>query len=330
MNKNKLRIVIADNSEPQELLKFLGNLFEVELLKPVKGEKLLYRPDLVIFTDGETINPESLGLKTIPQLNNFNHSRDTIEIDNYYNYVKGGTLRLGIGRGAQFLSHFIGARNIQYVEGHTEQHLIRIEGWGNYTVESNHIQMMYPYNLSEKSYDIIGYSKNFKSKTYLNTANKEIQIKPEFLEAEIVQYNNTLCFQFCPENTTGELKDACLSIIQRFINNNGKVQKSELEPEFEVERNTGSLGSISNRGIGISSHAMPKFSLQTLDYMDNLRVAAQESMQNTNNSVNEFNLSSNRKLSFGSGTYYKYNDPFAVAKEGGIKPEETLEENSAK
>lgn len=263
MKKNKLRVVIADNSEPENLLKFLGELFDVELLKPKAGKFSSNSIDLIIFTDGETINPESLGLKRISKIENFNNNRDNIEIDSYYNYAKSSVLKLGIGRGAQMLSHFLGAKNIQYVEGHNEVHNITIDGYGSYTVESNHIQMMYPFNMNENYYQILGWSKNFRSKTYLNTLEKEIPIKPEFLEAEIVKYNKTLCFQFCPENTTGELKHTCLNLIQRFINDNGKIQKPEFEQEFEVERSTNGLGSISNQGGRKTSsyYAMPKFQI---------------------------------------------------------------------
>jgi hypothetical protein len=80
---------------------------------------------------------------------------------------------------------------------------------------------MYPYNLPKKHYEIIAHSTYFRSNTYLDGDNKEIDIPKDFLECEIVYYPNTnsLAIQGHPEmmniKTTG--RQACLQHIRNYL-----------------------------------------------------------------------------------------------------------------
>jgi len=81
--------------------------------------------------------------------------------------------------------------------------------------------MIYPFDLNEKSYELIAYSEYFQSKTYLNGDNKEVELSKNFLEPEIVYYKNTnaLCIQGHPEWSHCERRTSsmCLNLIDKYL-----------------------------------------------------------------------------------------------------------------
>ena len=86
---------------------------------------------------------------------------------------------------------------------------------------SSHHQMLYPFDLNENDYELIAYSEFFKSSTYLNGNNEEIELPLNFLEPEIVYYKNTnsLCIQGHPEWNHCEEKTSkmCLNLINKYL-----------------------------------------------------------------------------------------------------------------
>ena len=109
--------------------------------------------------------------------------------------------KLGVCRGAQFLTVMAGGKLIQHVTGHNNTtDSIYYQG-KVLNIPSDHHQMMYPFNLDKSNYSILGHSLHFKSDTYLNGENENIELPENFLEPEIVFYNdfNSLCIQSHPE-----------------------------------------------------------------------------------------------------------------------------------
>ena len=124
---------------------------------------------------------------------------------------------------AQFLTVGSGGKLIQHVEGHrncVDNITISENFSSNRTIEipSDHHQMMYPYNLPKDSYEIIGHSTYFKSDTYLNGDNENIELPNDFLEAEIVFYQktNSLAIQSHPE-WISDLNNKSLNYIYQII-----------------------------------------------------------------------------------------------------------------
>ncbi len=134
-----------------------------------------------------------------------NNKRDIIEqaMCNRYSHIP----KLGICRGAQFLTVLAGGKLIQHVNGHDNTHKIQTsfnmpEGhFKSYIMSSSHHQMMYPYNMNENNFELIAWSEYYKSSTYLNGDDLEINLPFDFLEPEIVYYKyiNALCIQGHPE-----------------------------------------------------------------------------------------------------------------------------------
>lgn len=216
--KQTLNIVIADDASSLDYVSYLNQKYNVTVHKvnDVKNPKDI---DLVLFTGGEDVNPAHYG-ENVGKYTYINNSRDKKEMDTFYKF-KGHSLLLSICRGSQLLTVLSGGRLIQHVEGHCKDHSILLNNRLRYNITSSHHQMLYPFDLNKKDYELIAYSEYFQSKTYLNGNNEEIELSKDFLEPEIVYYKNTnaLCIQGHPEWSHCEKRTSnmCLNLIDKYL-----------------------------------------------------------------------------------------------------------------
>ena len=216
--KQVLNIVIADDASSLDYVSYLNEKYEVIVHKTtdVKNPKDI---DLVLFTGGEDVNPAHYGEK-VGKYTHINKSRDSKEVDTFYKF-KNNSFFLGICRGSQLVTVLSGAKLIQHVEGHGKDHSMILNNRTKYNITSSHHQMLYPFDLNEKDYELIAYSEYFQSKTYLNGDNEEIELHKNFLEPEIIYYKNTnaLCIQGHPEWSHCERRtsDMCLNLIDKYL-----------------------------------------------------------------------------------------------------------------
>ena len=228
--KQVLNIVIADDASSLDYVSYLNEKYKVIVhkTKDVKNPKDI---DLVLFTGGEDVNPahynENIGKHT-----HINSNRDKKEIDTFYRF-KGKSFLLGICRGNQLLTILSSGRLIQHVEGHCRDHSMVLNNGLKYNITSSHHQMLYPFDLNEKDYELIGYSEYFQSNTYLNGDNEEIELSNNFLEPEIVYYKktNALCIQGHPEWNHCEKRTSqmCLNLIDKYLKEfKGVREKNDL------------------------------------------------------------------------------------------------------
>lgn len=211
MSNKKITILVNGLVDNSLYISFLQEKFEVNVLysNKIKGEEKI---DLVLFIGGEDVYPSyynhSTGSKTI-----YNEDRDYYEknylFDNHFD-----TPKIGIGRGSQLLTVLSGGSLIQHVNGHSNGKLQEIEinaiyYENDYLITSNHHQMMYPFDMNDLDYQIIGKSKYYLSDKYLNGKDENIDLPANFVEPEIVYYHETKSFciqghpeeKECPENT---------------------------------------------------------------------------------------------------------------------------------
>lgn len=231
--KPKLNLIIADNSSSLEYVAFLNLKYNVTVHKidDIINPKDIKNIDLVLFTGGEDINPaiykENLGKYTY-----CNSKRDEIEISTF-NKFRGLIPMLGVCRGSQMLTSLVGGKLIQHVSGHGKDHTMIVNGNMRYRITSSHHQMLFPFNLPKKEYELIAYSEYFQSNTYLNGDNEEIELPVDFLEPEIVFYNkyNALCIQGHPEWSHCEKRttNMCLNLIDKYLIKS-KKELVNLEP----------------------------------------------------------------------------------------------------
>jgi len=232
--KIKIILLVANDTEPNEDIKYLSTDFDITLMKHSEiGTKT---PDLILFTGGEDVNPDIYGEKE-GKYTSVNKKRDEIESNIYWNFPK--VPKLGICRGAQFLTVMSGGKLVQHLENHGRDHTIQVENRGKYHMTSTHHQMMYPFNMNKNEYELIGYSEFFRSKTYLNGNNEEIETTKDFLEAEIVYYPNTksLCIQGHPEYNHCEqrTKDMCLNLIHNYLFSKKEIKNTKSSYSWDDE-----------------------------------------------------------------------------------------------
>lgn len=228
MKKKAITILCCDNIKNTQYYKFLSDFFDIKTIVYNKESQKKDDVDLLLFTGGEDVDPshydENKGKYTFSNIN-----RDQLEISLYNKYIY--LPKLGICRGAQFLTVMSGGKLIQHVEGHDLGHhyidsnnellLNYMSSKSGLYVTSTHHQMMYPYNLDKNSYQLIGWSKKFLSNIYLNGNDENIELPDYFLEPEIIYYkrHKALAIQGHPEynNATMEFKLACISLINYLL-----------------------------------------------------------------------------------------------------------------
>ena len=240
--KQPLNIVIADDSSSLEYVSYLNEKYKVTVHKStdVKNPKDI---DLVLFTGGEDVNPEQY-YEPIGKYTSINKARDRKEIDTFHKF-RGHSLLLGICRGSQMMTVLSGGKLIQHVEGHCRDHSMILNNKLRYTITSSHHQMLYPFDLNEKDYELVAYSEYFQSNTYLNGDNEEIELPKNFLEPEIVYYKNTnaLCIQGHPEWSHCEKRTSsmCLNLIDKYLKefkkskegNNSQITSSYIQGSWD-------------------------------------------------------------------------------------------------
>jgi anthranilate/para-aminobenzoate synthase component II len=228
MTKKQLKVIVANDTTPTPYIKFLNSIYQTEVIVISHAEMneqfdkgMNVDVDLVLFTGGEDVNPILYG-ENVGKHTHYNHKRDLTENHIYNIFRNKNVLKLGICRGSQFLTVMNGGKLIQHVEGHAQgPHQIMDLKTGKYEITSTHHQMMYPYNLPKTHYELIAFSTYFKSNTYLNGENKEIEIPKDFLECEIVYYpnSNSLAIQGHPETMSVQSsgRNACLQHIRKYL-----------------------------------------------------------------------------------------------------------------
>lgn len=225
MSKKKITVLVNKSAGYESCINFLSKRFDVTTID-CKETIANINIDLVLFTGGEDVDP-SYYLESKGKYTSINSKRDNFEHE--YMFSRAGANRapkLGICRGAQFLTVMNGGKLIQHVNGHglSGVHPLDMKNTGingEFQITSTHHQMMFPYNLPKENYQIIATSTHFLSDTYLDGINSEKELPKNFEECEIVYYpqKKSLCiqghpeFSNCPENTVQE----CLNLIENYL-----------------------------------------------------------------------------------------------------------------
>lgn len=219
----KLNVLVYDYIS-EEILNFLKESFEVTVFR-YKEDSITGRDvDLVLFADEQTGDllpdyySEVIGSKTTIIDKYWDKFTSLRDFSMYRDIPK-----LGIGNGAQFLTILAGGSLIQHVTGHDETHEVYVsDGFGSrINITDNHHQMMYPYEIPVDKFKIIAHTRYFRSETYLNGKNKEIELEKDFVEPEIVYYNNLsgggLAIQANPAKDKDSFRSIGASLIKQLI-----------------------------------------------------------------------------------------------------------------
>ena len=156
--------------------------------------------DALIFWGGTDIHPsyykEKMHIRS--QANKDYSSRDIFEWK-AMNYCKIHKIpMIGVCRGAQLMTAFVGGKLIQHVTGHHGSHNIVTREGEIMTSTSSHHQMMYPFGVEHQ---MLAWTPHNLSTTYENGEHKQVLDMNVQVEPEIVFYPqvNGLAIQGHPE-----------------------------------------------------------------------------------------------------------------------------------
>lgn len=220
MEKPRLKINFATGFD-QSVVDMLNLIFIVEVCDQYDTES-----DLLIFLGGSDVDPYFYGEET-SQTTFTNTDRDLMERQ-IYKYHDDEKPKLGICRGGQFLTVMNHGKLVQDLDSHYVMHPIKTNDNEIYMMTSDHHQMMYPFNLTKDSYEIIASAvdetgeEKVLSSYHMNGKDEQIEYPKGFEEPEIIFFprTNSLCIQghpeysYCPSNTVVY----CLELIKNKLN----------------------------------------------------------------------------------------------------------------
>ncbi len=224
---SKLKVLLVNcGDEYKNFIKQIQSNVEFATIKEdsytIYGYAIDNDVDLAVFGGGPDVGSRFYGGSggTHTKVSN---NRDTKDYSIYRTVTRYNlnTKLLGICRGAQFITAMMGGDIIQHVTNHTSDHEIEFETGEIIKSTSTHHQMMYPYSMNRDRYNILAWSRYYKSTTYLDRYDEERDLHDNFLEPEIVKYNvdgrESLCIQGHPEMSRAEdvFKEKCLELIRK-------------------------------------------------------------------------------------------------------------------
>lgn len=158
----------------------------IKNVTPVNSPELA---DIIVFSGGADINPALYGCEKHSSTHFINY-RDELEVS-CFNSLSPNQVVVGLCRGAQLVTALNGGKLIQNVSGHCGcEHLIT-NGVDSFKIKSIHHQMMYPFDMDKKEYDLLYWSNKKLSKIYEGDG-----IQEPIKEPEVVLYhteNSPVC-----------------------------------------------------------------------------------------------------------------------------------------
>lgn len=144
--------------------------------------------DLVVFTGGEDVDPAMYGEEEVHPRTHFNTLRDGHENIAFDQAEMLGIPMIGICRGAQFLCMENGGVLIQDQPNPGPHKMFTYDG-NEFTTSSMHHQAMFPFNLPDEDYRVIGWTKGLLAH---HQNGKQEEMDPP-VECEVVYFPVTKC-----------------------------------------------------------------------------------------------------------------------------------------
>lgn len=182
------------------------------------GATTLDEADVVLFTGGEDVNPELYGEACMAKTN-FNRLRDDKESAIFSAALEREIPMVGICRGGQFLNVKNGGKMWQHVNGHTRNHIARIEiapfvgkaQRRTIEVTSTHHQMMIP---TDEAFILATANESTEKHSPAIT-----EIGKRENDTEVVWYDDTHCLCFQPHPEFGNAPAGCVDFFEECLDN---------------------------------------------------------------------------------------------------------------
>lgn len=155
------------------------------------------KADIIVFSGGADINPALYNCKP-KGTSYFSQERDELEV-NCFNSLSPNQLVIGLCRGAQLVTALNGGKLIQDTTGHASgPHMITNKEY-KFKIESIHHQMMYPFDMDKKDYDLLYWSSRKLSKYYEGDQIQDPPCEPEVILYHVKDRPVCLAIQGHPE-----------------------------------------------------------------------------------------------------------------------------------
>ena len=150
--------------------------------------KTIEEADLVVFTGGADVFPGIYKEEDIHPRTSYLLDRDDMEMTAYEKALKLGKKMIGICRGHQLLSALNGAKLIQD-QPNPGMHFMKTHYGDEIFINSLHHQAVFPFNLPEENYHILGWTEGLSS--HHQNGRKEEMNPP--VEVEMIYFPKTKC-----------------------------------------------------------------------------------------------------------------------------------------
>lgn len=164
--------------------------FDLLFEEKVDISKSIVGVDAVVFWGGTDIHPSLYNeeLNKHSQASKSGPSQRDLFEWQAMNYCKLNKIpMIGVCRGAQLMTAFVGGKLIQHVNGHHSEHNITTDQGEVLSTTSCHHQMMYPFDVEHK---MLAWSTLSRSTVYLNGENRDVDkmYLKSVVEPEVVYY----------------------------------------------------------------------------------------------------------------------------------------------
>lgn len=180
--------------------------------------------DCLVIWGGQDISPsiygEEVGPKTYASATP--SYRDRVELDVIKAAIDMQIPIIGVCRGAQLLCAVAGGKLVQDVQGHGRQHKITTIDAKTLTTSSVHHQMMYPFDLPDNEWELIAWSQQPQSESYIGVNVEAMKDEDGFIvEPEIVYFSKIkgLAIQGHPEfmDAKCEFVQYCNELVRIYL-----------------------------------------------------------------------------------------------------------------
>jgi anthranilate/para-aminobenzoate synthase component II len=172
--------------------------------KHVTPEDILAgKVDALVIWGGADISPSIYNQPVGPRTGadaNLSH-RDRVEVAVCKAAISAGIPIIGVCRGAQLLCALAGGILVQDVDGHIGSHSMTTDTGRTIITSSVHHQMMYPFHLEESDYDLIAWTTQARSHSYVGVDSDKMKMLGSVIEPEVIFFHsiNGLAIQGHPE-----------------------------------------------------------------------------------------------------------------------------------
>jgi len=207
-----------------------GSLFSASMIFQHMGQ--VSKDCVVVFEGGTDVSPNLYNAKRNEMTEPSDNNRDALEAAIFKRAVAVGAGIVGVCRGAQLGCVLSGGSLIQHVTNHNQNHKVFLpelesspvpKAWQDIEIDvtSCHHQMMWPFDLPENEFTLLGYTAHQAdhSRCYFEEESETVRIPPHEVEFGFFKKTRCLVIQGHPEwaNISGQFAEYSRQLVSAFL-----------------------------------------------------------------------------------------------------------------